>query len=499
MAVLTHTAQGVATSTTNDTTLVLTTLAPIAIGATFWLSVVANSASATATAVDASANPGMANVYALDGLVRGAATSEYLFRTNVTRSIPSGAPIATVTFSVAVTRKALSAFSVTGWLVPVALERSASAVAATNPLTLGPTAATSVPDSLVVASYGVNTSNAAASYTTPAGYTAGAPAVATAAGTIRVARYWWLETAAAAAQSHASTASSGLVQWVGFLATYKAANAGTLFTKSISGGLTFAGSAPKKAVGHRVTAAVFTPVGTRTSSPKGRLVTGSFAPAGSVSKQQSLVRTLVGAVLAPVGGLSRLTSRSLVGAVFHPTGVRSAIKSVSQAVSGALSFSGSRSALPAKSVSGSYAPTGSLSRVGTFARLLSAASFTPTGVMGPRAINHKLSGALSFVGIVASSSRGALTAIFRPTGVATHGVQQRTLFASLSFTTSLPRQVTRFLFASLIASAVIHTRYIPPPGVSPPGGGGFGALMADSHFQRYQVAKAWRHMKRVKP
>lgn len=98
-----------------------------------------------------------------------------------------------------------------------------------------------------------------------------------------------------------------------------------------------------------------------------------------------------------------------------------------------------------------------------------------------------LTGVFRPVGMVASSSRGALSAVFRPVGSVAHGLPARTLSAALTFVGSTPvRAMTRLLVSSLVASGVLHTRYIPPVALPLPGGGGFGMPMPDSFFTRYK-------------
>lgn len=276
---------------------------------------------------------------------------------------------------------------------------------------------------------------------------------------------------------------------------------GTLFTKSLTGSMGFSSTAarPKIVMQRKQPLAVFAPTGAITSHPTARRVTATFTPTGTITRQLALARTLT-ATLNFSGAVTSATARlrTLVGATFHPTGVFSSIKSVSKSVSGALSFSGSQTRLPAKVITGSFQPTGSISKQSTLTRTLTG-SLSFAGALN-RLTSRRLTGAAQFVGMVITSAKTSqFFASFRPTGTVTHGLPARTLFASLALTGSIARFTSRNLFASLVASGVIHTQYLPPVPPSQPGGGGFGALMSDAHFQRYRVASAWRGVKRVKP
>lgn len=482
MTVLTRTSLGIATDTTNTTTAAIVPASGVSIGATVFLVVAGSSATATATVADNAGGGGAANAYTLDGVARGSGTSVWVFRSTLTRATTAATTVITVTFSGAVIRKAISAFYVTGWLVPVALEQSVTNSGTTSPLTTGPTGVTSAADEFVLAAYGTQDASAT-TYSLASGYSAGSLARASAAGQIRTAVYWWKETSVAAAMSHSATTGAGLMAWTGFLGTYQAAATGTVYTQSLSASMGFSGALPQRATTRRLTGALSFS-GAVTRSPNGRVLTGTFTPTGSLSQQQSLVRTLVGATFQPVGALHRMTSRGLAAGL-TPTGALTSIKSVSKALSGSFSFSGALGRAPSKQLSASFTPAGGLTFTKALHIMLDGAVFQPVGALS-RLTNRKLAGVFAPVGMIASSSRNAFTAVFRPTGTVTHGVQQRTLTAVFAPVGGLSRKTSRLLVASLIASGTLHTQYLPPGGPLPPGGGGYGQPMPDSFFTRYK-------------
>jgi hypothetical protein len=277
-----------------------------------------------------------------------------------------------------------------------------------------------------------------------------------------------------------------------------AATAGTLFTKSVTGSAQFAGVRPKIATQTK-RVGVLTFAGSEVAHPTARRVTGSFAPTSVLARQLSLLRTLTGA-LSFSGARTQVTAyvRTLVGAVFQPTGVNTRIKAVSKAVSGALTFVGSISRFPMKTLTVSFTPAGVLNRSLSLVRTVTGA-FTPNGALHRLTIRKLPGSVANFVAAFSTAAHsGQLTASFRPTGTVTNTFAGRMVSASLTLAGDLGRDMTRLLVSSLIASSVIHTQYLPPVAPGSPGGGGYGALMSDAHFQRYRVASAWRNVKRVK-
>lgn len=277
---------------------------------------------------------------------------------------------------------------------------------------------------------------------------------------------------------------------------------GTVFPKSLTGAANFTGSPtrPKVVMQRKPPVALISFSGARGATPTARLISSVLRPVGALASPSTRFRALTGSVLAPTGTVTTATAylRTLAAAVFAPTGAQTRVKAVSKAISGALSFVGAQTHIAAKVNTASFTPTGALSKLQTLGRTLTGALSFTTSIN--RLTSHKLSAAIeTFAGMVAASQRPPFTGTFRPTGATTHGVQQRTLFAALNFSGRDPiKATTRLLVSSLIASGVMHTQYLPPVGPTPPGGGGYGALMSDAHFQRYKVAAAWRGVKRVK-
>lgn len=498
MAVLTHTPQATATSTTAGTTLGITSLAgTIPIGDTVF--VIVNGTSISATCVDNSANAGAANVWTQDALNSSASSVNlWVFRSNLTRSLSTTTTI-TITFSASVARRAAVCFSTHGWVTPAAVERTAQAFGTASPVSTGTTTATSKPDEFVLAAYALSTTSAAVSYTDTGGMTKGAIATAFSVSIAKCATYAWKETSATGVQAGSGTiSSSGLSSWAGVVLTYPAAASGTLFTKTVTGAVSFSGIRPGVAMQTKRTG-VLAFSGSEVSHPTGRLVTGVFAPAGSLARQSSLARTLA-AALTFSGSRSAATAyaRTLVGGVLHPTGVMTTVKAVSKAVSGALSFSGSQSHQARKALTGAFTPTGSLARALALLRTITA-SFAPTATLS-KLTNRRFSGAASWVGMVVTSAKTSqFFATLRPTGSVTNGLPARTFFAVFQPVGNARIRTTfRLLTSALIASGVMHTQYLPPIPAGEPGGGGYGALMDDSHFKRYRVTGAWQNVKRVK-
>lgn len=277
------------------------------------------------------------------------------------------------------------------------------------------------------------------------------------------------------------------------------ATAGTVFSKSITGSAQFVGIRPKVAA-QRKLPALLSFSGSEVAHPTARRVTASFTPSGSLARQLSLFRTLTG-VLSFSGARTAATAyvRSLVGASITPVGAQTRIKAVSKSVSGALSFVGAQTRVAQKLFTAIFQPVGVATRIATMSRTLASASLAFSGAL-KRKTNRTLTGAAQYVGMVITSIGGShLTASFRPTGApVTHGLPARTLFAGFQATSTIARFTSRQLVSSLIASGVMHTQYLPPTPPPFPGGGGFGALMSDAHFQRYQVDGKWRGVKRVR-
>lgn len=446
------------------------------------------------TVIDNSSQPGTANAYAVrPRLTTGSATIQTCTCV-LTRPILSTNSII-LTWPGVISRRTARLYAWSG-ANATPLDKTATAGTTTNPLTVGPTATLAGTGELAINFVGW----AGAAVTSGVVDNAGFTAVGTNSGGITTRTECigsYKLGVGTAGVTDSMTFSSGTVR--GEMLTFKVL--GTAYTQGVSGAMSFVGSTPRPriAMTRRRTAALSF-VGARTSSPTARLVQGGFAPTGSLAQQQSLVRTLTAAALSFLGVTSKTTSRALPAAGFTPTGATTSLKSVSQALVGALTFSGSESAVTARILSAILAPAGALSSAGTLARTLTVAVFAPVGSGFNRLTTRLLPAAsVTPTGDLAQSRRGPFTAALSFAGGVSLKQPAKTLYATLSFTTSMTRFVAHHLFASLVASGVLHTRYIPPTPPTPPGGGGFGALMSNSFFQRYQVSEAWRHMRRVKP
>lgn len=452
---------------------------------------VTNNGGGTFTIADNSAQAGTANSYTVrTAVVQGTARVQVAY-CYLTRALLS---TTTITITLSASRFAAAFYCFSG-ADPTPLDQSATKGVTTSPLSVGPTgvlaASTELAINMVGWFGGATTSGASG---TTAGYTLGTP-LNSGGVTSRVELVTAYKIGAGTAAETSAMTFTSITSAAGNLLTFKAAG-GTIHTQSVSGALGFAGSAPRKASTRKVTGAVSF-AGSRTSSPTARLVTASFQPVGALSRTLSLARSIAGA-LSFTGSQNRSTARTLPAGSFQPVGTRTSIKSVSKAVSGALSFVGSVTRFPTKMLPATLTPTGLLNRALSLNRTLDPATLTPTGAVSKFTSRLLPAAAMKPVGMVITSSRGALTAAFRPVGVVSNGLPARTMFAALSFTGGVTKNTTRLLVSSLIAAGALRTLYIPatPPGI--PGGGGLGALMGRSHFERYQVAGNWRGVKRVK-
>jgi hypothetical protein len=356
-------------------------------------------------------------------------------------------------------------------------------------------------DCLGIVGYGWHTTTSSApglTWTEPVGFTPATTFGDTGASSNRFAEHVEFKANIGSTASIRGVATytvlTGVHSWI---LIFTDTGTGTVFTQGVSGAVTFVGAAPKKASTRRLPGALSFS-GARTSNPVGRILGAGLAPTGSLARQLTLLRSFAGSLsFSGVVSSGALRVRSLVGAVFTPTGAISSIKSVSKAVSGALTFVGSQTHQARKALTATLTPAGALNRALSLLRSMSGV-LTMSGATLKRT-NRTLSATEHPTGMVGTSLPAThFFGVFRPTGAVTNAFAGRALYATLQATSSLARFTTRRLVASLIAGGVMNTQYIPPAGPIPPGGGGFGALMDEGFFQRYQVAEKWRHMKRVK-
>lgn len=484
---------GGALAASTGTTLAVTGFgSTLPVGTLIVLGVTNNAGAGVTTCVDNSTQAGTANSYTIRTRVASGSSTMQVVWCVLTRSLLSTDSI-TVTMGSA-SRRAMRVMAFSGAAATSPIDKTASASTVASPLTVGPTAVLAQTGELAVCMRGWVGGAVASGFADSSGFTA----LSTSSGGVTprveaVEAYKLGVGTAAVTDSMTFTSMTGVS---GELLTFKPVG-GTAFNKSVSGAVSFVGVRPVMGVQRKVPS-VLSFSGAEVAHPTARKVTGALSFSGGLTPNQILLRTLT-AVLHPTGALSTATAyvRSLVGAVLHPTGAISSIKAVSKSVSGALSFVGSQSHQDRKALTGTLTPTGSLARALTLLRTLTA-SVGFSGSVSRRA-GLPFSAALSWVGMVSTSAKTSqFFASFHPTGTVTHGLPMRTLFAALNTTATLARFTTRQLVASLVASGVMHTQYIPPVPAGEPGGGGYGALMSDAHFRRYNVASAWRGVKRVK-
>lgn len=451
----------------------------------------------TATASDNSAEPGTANVWTVLGPAEGSTfCSAWMVWCVLTRGLVNSSTV-TLTASTSASRRTGVARVVVASVGPITFDTSAianndnaSPIGMTTPVL-------ATTGDVVIAGGGVRAGAGATVTESGSGFALSGQQTSGGSGTVMtvgLSRRLAAGTAAVTASQGFTALSTG----AGIIAAWKEAG-GTLYTQGVSGALSFSGGAPKKA-SQRALPAVLSFSGAEVAHPTARRVTGSFAPTGSLTQQLSLFRTLT-AAFQPTGSLGSAAARlrTLVGAVFTPTGAISTVKAVSKAVSGALSFSGSQTHRPNKNLAAGFTPVGSLNRTMSLGRTITAI-FGPTGALS-KLTNRRLPAASAgFVGhVITSAKTSQFFASLSFSGSVSNGLPARTFYAGLSFTGNVSRFTARQLVASLIASGVLHTHYLPPVTPPFPGGGGYGALMSDSHFQRYKVAGAWSRVKRVKP
>lgn len=499
MAVLTHAARGTATSSVSGTTLTIVPTGTMIVGSTAFLVVTANSTTATATVADDSANAGAVNTWTQDGIRNsGAGTNRcWVFRSNVTRQIDSGATTITITFSAALLTKAVVALSVTGWLSAPSLDKTNGTGGSTSPLNTGTTAVTTSADEFILACYSF-ISAATPTFTDTTGMSRGAVARASSGATNVGTTYSWKETGSTSAQVGSVTTGTSLSGWAGLIVTYPAGVGGTVYTQSLSGSMSFSGSAvrlPQKqhaaslalagvivsravtgrrfngvlapggvlsrATERRVTggvsfsgalpsglshsmAASFTPVGGLGPTVPRKSLTAALAASGRLVNAPGTLRS----VLAPTGTLNRATTKAtpLAGAISF-VGAHSRMFNYNQALSGAISFSGlMKRRSSSRMLSAVLAPAGYLMRALGFG--LDASSLAPSGALNANTQRTLPGAILSFTGSFRAAAQKTFTGAARFSGSVAHGFGKA-------------------LFASLRAAGALSSLYVAGPGLPP--------------------------------
>jgi hypothetical protein len=326
----------------------------------------------------------------------------------------------------------------------------------------------------------------------------------------------------------------------------------TTYNQSLTGALTFSGAVAKQESRPLSGALSFSGALKRTNNHG---LTGALSFAGSVARSDA--RLLAGA-LTFAGSVSKREARSLAGS-FTPTGVLASSKAFLRTVTGALSFSGSVKRSTIRRVTAAITPTGVVSGVRSIARTVTGAlSFRAGNALAPDPIlypdpalypyagslliqrpKHLDASALTFIGgqqlypqdalypsdaefpfggAVIFQLNRLLPGVLRPGGVlATQGGLVRVFTATLHPTAVFVKATTRHLtisatlltvsfsaqrlshnvlqalFASFRAAGAMST--IVNASTVPPGGGGWGTPMPDSHFTRYKPTLRRQRMK----
>lgn len=437
---------------------------------------------AFSTVTDNSTQTGAANSYTkLASVTSGTARVQVAY-CYLTRALLSTDTI-TIVMSGSSPRAAIAFYSFSG-ANATPLDQSATKGVSTSPISVGPTGALSNTNELainMVGWFGGAVTSGAAS--TTAGYTLGTPGNSGGVtNRVEIVPVYKIGVGTAAETSVVSFTS--ITSAAGNLLTFKAAG-GTVYTQSLSGALSFSGSTPVKQTTRTLPAALSFSGGA-TRKQNARLLGGGFSPTGTLGRAQALGRLLDAAILQPAGAILNTSTARTIAASLTPSGALSSLKAIGANLSGALTFSGSQTHVPAKVLPASLTPSGSLSAGQTLARALTAA-FAATSSAFTKLTARTLPAAFTPTGMVAASRRGVMPGALSFVGSVANSQPARTLTAALSFVGGIAqRQIARRLFASLRAAGVLHSHYIPPVKPPFPGGGGYGGPMPDSFFTRYK-------------
>jgi hypothetical protein len=165
-----------------------------------------------------------------------------------------------------------------------------------------------------------------------------------------------------------------------------AAAGGTVFSATLSGAITPAGTLVKST--SRALAGAITPAGTLVKKLT-RALTGAITPAGALVSTKLVVKTVSGAI-TPAGALVNKTVKVLAGAV-TPAGAL--LKQLSRALSGQTTPAGALTKQTSKPLAGSITPAGGLVKRTT--KVL-AGALTPSGVLAAARLAFKaLAGAIT--------------------------------------------------------------------------------------------------------
>jgi hypothetical protein len=219
----------------------------------------------------------------------------------------------------------------------------------------------------------------------------------------------------------------------------ESAAAGTQFTQSVSGTLSFSGALVKE---------------TRTAK------TGAISPAGTLLKHIPKVFT---GSLSPVGALTKQAQKSFTASISF-SGTLAAIRTILLSLTGSLSFSGTLSKQTGKTTAGSVSPTGGLTKQTQTSR---SGAISPTGTLTKRTSKtfagslsfsgalaavktfvKNLVGSLSFSGTLTKQTNKVTSGSISPVGGLTKRVG-RVLSGSLTLTGSLTRHITKTFSGSL--------------------------------------------------
>lgn len=242
-------------------------------------------------------------------------------------------------------------------------------------------------------------------------------------------------------------------------------SAGTLFTKSVAGGITPAGALTKET--RKLFVAGFTPSGVVTKqtvksfagsiTPNAvltkqiqRRITAAIAPPGVVVNSKLSLKSF-GGVIVPAGTLIRRPQKVFVGAI---TPIGTLTRESRRTFAGAITPTGSLTKQIQRRLTAALTPAGALSLLAVKTRSF-AGSITPVGTL-TREVQKRFTGTLAPTGTLLKQLQRRLTGAITPTGtVAFLAVKTITLTGTIAPVGTLTKQVRRTLTGTLASTGAL--------------------------------------------
>lgn len=228
----------------------------------------------------------------------------------------------------------------------------------------------------------------------------------------------WVTSSSYAIQTTATTqavnwSAGGAANYAAVAVSYKAEGGGTLYTVSVSGGIT--------------------PAGTLNNQVQ-RSFSGSIASAGALSKQAQ--RAFAGGV-SLAGALANMVQTAKTGSVAL---AGTLIQQANKALSGTVTSAGTLANQAQRTFAGAIALAGTLTKE---ARIVLNGGVAPTGeVSAVRAILISLAGSIASAGTLIQQANKALSGSVATQGTLTNQVQ-RTFAGTVNLAGTLTKQVQR--------------------------------------------------------